>query len=388
MSNQVYANGREIACKAGSGKSICAFPDVCFTPPLTLATPPGVPIPYPNTGLDSDTTSGSTTVKISGKEAMLKNQSYFRQSTGDEAGCAPKKGVVTSVIRGKVYFKAWSMDVKFEGENVVRHLDLTTHNHASDPGQTPPWPFASDMMRAEGGACHDEAAEIESKCSPEEEWQKNCPEPPKRPRGKKNHSPADWDKKFADYLGEFTAFAEACKNNPCVNARKCMLVPYSAKSTKKGCCPGQTGDHLVDAASFLEPGTRSTDAPKPIEGWGKYDAHAAPCACAEGPSYYVGSHGQMHSRRGVCAVQSQDADGNWPRDEATRVGAKALTKVFPSAGCSPGCIEEQLNAYHDEAKDDGEEKPIRASASMGAEGRSEAAADMDLSPPAPPAAIP
>ncbi len=29
------------------------------------------------------------------------------------------------------------MDVKFEGENVVRHLDLTTHNHASSPGNSP-----------------------------------------------------------------------------------------------------------------------------------------------------------------------------------------------------------------------------------------------------------
>ena len=62
---------------------------------------------------------------------MLKNKSYFKQSTGDEAGCAAKKGVVTSVNSGKVYFTAWSMDVKFEGENVVRHLDMTTHNHAS-----------------------------------------------------------------------------------------------------------------------------------------------------------------------------------------------------------------------------------------------------------------
>lgn len=71
---------------------------------------------------------------------MLKNQSFYKTSTGDEAGCAPKKGVVTSKIKGKVYFNSWSMDVKIEGKNVVRHLDLTTHNHASPPGQTPPQP--------------------------------------------------------------------------------------------------------------------------------------------------------------------------------------------------------------------------------------------------------
>ena len=56
MSNDVFANGRELACKAGSGKSICVFPDVCMTPPVNPATPPGVPVPYPNTGMASDTT--------------------------------------------------------------------------------------------------------------------------------------------------------------------------------------------------------------------------------------------------------------------------------------------------------------------------------------------
>jgi hypothetical protein len=145
MANDVFANGREISCKAGSGKSICAFPDVCFTPPENPTTPPGVPIPYPNTGMTSDTTSGSKNVKVSNKEVMLKNKSYFKKSTGDEAGSAAKKGVVTSVNRGKVYFNSWSMDVKIEGQNVVRHLDLTTHNHASQPGQTPPWPYADTM---------------------------------------------------------------------------------------------------------------------------------------------------------------------------------------------------------------------------------------------------
>lgn len=146
MSNQVYANMMEVACKAGMGKSICAFPDVCMTPPLTPATPPGVPIPYPNTGMASDTTSGSTSVKISGQEVMLKNKSYFKRSMGDEAGCAPKKGVINSKNMGKVYFNMWSMDVKVEGQNVVRHFDLTTHNHASQIGnEAAPWPHVARM---------------------------------------------------------------------------------------------------------------------------------------------------------------------------------------------------------------------------------------------------
>jgi hypothetical protein len=145
MANQVYANKMEVSCKAGNGKTICAFPDVCFTPPQTPATPPGVPVPYPNTGMASDCADGSSTVKISNQEVMLKNKSYFKKSSGDEAGCAPKKGIITSKNMGKVFFNSWSMDVKVEGENVVRHLDLTTHNHASPPGQTPPFPETEGM---------------------------------------------------------------------------------------------------------------------------------------------------------------------------------------------------------------------------------------------------
>ncbi|MCG8080325.1 MAG: DUF4150 domain-containing protein [Candidatus Thiodiazotropha taylori] len=129
MANEVFANGRELSCKAGDAKSICEFPDVCFTPPQTPATPPGVPIPYPNTGMSKDTTKGSKKVKISKKEIMLKNKSYYKKSMGDEAGCAPKKGIISSTNRGKVYFISWSFDVKFEGKNVVRQLDMTTHNH-------------------------------------------------------------------------------------------------------------------------------------------------------------------------------------------------------------------------------------------------------------------
>src|SRR5229473_6202573 len=114
MANEVYANGREISCKAAAGKAIAAFPDTCFTPPQTPATPPGVPIPYPNTGMASDTTEGSKTVQISGQEVMLKDKSYFKQSSGDEAATKSLgMGVVSHQIQGKVNFVAWSMDVKF-----------------------------------------------------------------------------------------------------------------------------------------------------------------------------------------------------------------------------------------------------------------------------------
>lgn len=86
MANEVYANNMEISCKAASGKSIAAFPDVCFTPPQAPPTPLGVPIPYPNTGLSKDTTKGTRTIRITRKEVMLKNKSYYKTSYGDEPG--------------------------------------------------------------------------------------------------------------------------------------------------------------------------------------------------------------------------------------------------------------------------------------------------------------
>ena len=144
-----------------------------MTPPQTPATPPGVPIPYPNTGKASDLDKGSKKVKFSDNPVGLKNKSFFKTSMGDEAGSAPKKGVVTSKTKGKVYFQAWSMDVKIEGENVCRHLDLTTNNHGSQPGDTSTWPHISKMSPAN-------ISEL-----PKKPCEKSCPKKPSKERQKK-----------------------------------------------------------------------------------------------------------------------------------------------------------------------------------------------------------
>ena len=161
MGNEVFVNDREVACKAADGKSVCAFPDVCMTPPECPATPPGVPVPYPNTAYAKDTAAGSKTVKISGKPVILKNKSYFKKSTGDEAGCASKKGVVTGVNRGKAYFNSWSMNVKVEGLNACRHMDLMTHNHGSKPGNTAVWTYLDTKVKTD---CKEVCKKIESSC--------------------------------------------------------------------------------------------------------------------------------------------------------------------------------------------------------------------------------
>lgn len=141
----VYANGLEISGKVSGGKTIAAMPDVCFTPPENPATPPGIPIPYPSFGMGDDTESGTGTVFIGGKTVNIKKKSDLSKTTGTEAGCAAKKGVITSKNTGKAYFISWSNDVKFDGEPVIRMSDMSTHNHSSDPGNAPPWAHVLKM---------------------------------------------------------------------------------------------------------------------------------------------------------------------------------------------------------------------------------------------------
>ncbi|WAR44179.1 PAAR-like domain-containing protein [Methylomonas rapida] len=330
MANNVFANNREVSCKSGSGNTICAFPDVCFTPPENPATPPGVPIPYPNTGKDSDTTEGTKHVKITGKEVMLKNKSYFKTSYGDEAGCAAKKGVITSVNRGKVYFTSWSMDVKFEGENVVRHLDMTTHNHASQGPNTPPWPFLDSMaLDTSSHPCNQsgDAKKVTDNC---------------------NNPPED------DYSAG------------CCEARKCMLVPYSPNK----CCNGRNGEqktphHVVLKSQFYESGFagKSSKAEqdkgallKDENGDNKYSINKAPCICEEGTSQTEGKHGDIHTETNIATLEHESVkpnlteskksikkDAKWKVGESEAVGAKAVADV---TGCDKDCIEAQVRAGH------------------------------------------
>jgi hypothetical protein len=332
MTNQVFANKMEVSCKAAAGKSICAFPDVCFTPPLTPATPPGVPIPYPNTGMASDTTDGSTSVKVSGKEVMLKNKSSFKKSTGDEAGSAPKKGVVTSKNMGKVYFNAWSMDVKVEGENVVRMMDLTTHNHASAPGNSPPWPYlddvAFDMPKSDDNPCGDVAKKAKDECG-------DCVV---KTKGK---SPAVKRKATNDAM---------CAKDECAKALKCVLSPYSPSN----CCNGSatdgaapkkmTGHHVIPAHCFMPPGTRGEGGDARYPGCEGYSINDAPCVCVEGEGKEK-EHGEIHKIIDAAEDKHLDAGkaGSWTYAEASTQSSKAVAEVTK---CDEKCIQSQVDAYH------------------------------------------
>ena len=321
MANNVFANGRELSCKSGAGKSIAAFPDVCMTPPENPTTPPGVPVPYPNTGMASDTTSGSRTVAITGKEVMLKNKSYFKKSTGDEAGSAAKKGVVSSVNRGKVYFASWSMDVKIEGENAVRHLDMTTHNHGS-PSQTPPWPFQDSMSFDRFGNSEDPCAEDKAR------EQSAC-------KGQ-----------------TVDGCCEECKA-----ARACRMIPK--KYDKKMCCsPGNTGHHMIEDHWIKG---RVEEFPM---AQGNTGYNAAPTVCVEGGRHEK-EHGEMHIVQGLIEESHMaggiNADQPWDYLSGKNAALMAHAMTFEDSGCNRKCIETQLDNFYGENPDRKLNRPLTQS---------------------------
>jgi hypothetical protein len=130
MGVTVGVNNMTVVHSGSNGLSM-AFPDVCKTP----APPaPPIPIPYPNIAKSSDTAKGSKKVKCDGNPICLKD-SNFSTSVGDEAGSL--NGVASSKIKGKAEFVNYSFDVKVEGKNVARALDLMLHNDKN----TPPFPL-------------------------------------------------------------------------------------------------------------------------------------------------------------------------------------------------------------------------------------------------------
>ena len=162
MGVTVGVNELSIVHKSSSGITI-AFPDVCLTP----APPaPPVPIPYPNIAKSGDTAKGSKKVKCDGNSICLKD-SNFSKSNGDEAGV--NKGVASGKNMGKAEFVNYSFDVKIEGKNVPRALDLMLHNDKN----TPPFPLIQPPIIAIPPDVSDEEEQdnklTELKSAPEEE---------------------------------------------------------------------------------------------------------------------------------------------------------------------------------------------------------------------------
>lgn len=286
MSNEVFANGRAVSCKTGDGKVPAAFPDVCLSPPSPPAGP--APLPYPLASFATDTTDGSKTVSISGEEVMLKDKSYFKKCTGDEpATKSLGQGVVTHTITGKVYFVAWSMDVEIEAENVVRHLDMTTSNHAS--------PMANDSV----------------------------PTP-----------------ELEDFFG-FDKHS-SCQGQP----ERCRLKPY-----KPNTCPdGQTPHHVVpDHCSHQPPrlgGLRYQGCSKITHGDAPCVCVSGAFKHTTGPGGRLLQHGRIHAIMDAVEDDPEENPNNkWTYGKCRDQGAESVAKVTK---CDAKCIADQCDQYYKE----------------------------------------
>ncbi|WP_415182319.1 PAAR-like domain-containing protein [Phaeovulum sp.] len=395
----VFANKLEVSCQAQANKILAAFPDVCMTPPEAPPTPPGVPIPYPNFGMDSDTDKGTGTVKIGGKTVNQKNISYFTKTTGDEAGAAAKKGVISSKNTGKSYSQAFSMNVKAEGENLTRFSDISTNNHGSPPNVVP-WPkIGAPHMPGGVDPCEGDKKDADEACGDQAGIDAACKKAALDLKvGERGNIMGTRDgynttipvmgSSFRDNA-DLIEMADTAQLDPCLAALACVLPK---KGSENQCpCPGQTGHHMVPASAFynngrgegtIEPGDFPIDicpSPNPVPSDYKappgYKATSAPCVCAEGCSNTTGSHGMMHTE--MSAFISENAAegveipimGSTPgkqelpsltyeemRDEAIRSHAV----IFPCSNCSEACLKAQLDSYHCDQLGMKPDQPLRA----------------------------
>jgi hypothetical protein len=162
---------------------------------------------------------------------------------------------------------------------------------------------------------------------------------------------------------------EEVENDKCLQARKCMLVPYKKPyqedvrpgeqasggnlatqlglGDSRGCCPGQTGHHLV-------PGSWVKNKCSP------YNHDAAPVTCMEGTGHSDGSHGEMHTGmnkaydEALSAKAAEDADGKVNINEAIDMATQSHQEVYPVDrawslidGCEEKCLKAQLKKYYD-----------------------------------------
>jgi len=504
MPHYVFANNNEIAAKSADGASIAAAPDTCLSPGAPY---PGVPVPYPNSCFARDLGNVSRTVFFKGTGGALEDKSYFTTSYGDEpATPAMGKGVISTKIKGKCYFKKWSQNVKVEGLGVARHLDTVTHNHVNQPNALVQkyrsiWDNSPD--------CAQDRNEVANKCK-----EKPQPADDGKPKVKKrrgfskildnviefpdemakdlygykrtpgknawidDHCGGMWIKPangaeafkqakqkiaelqklleqdtvslmgtvFGDLLGmayeqmgswyiiekagglalrtvlknvvggaagatgiglvvtgamaawtvtDFISTAQElaeklgplgkeylddimdidklkqkaqqklaeyaenpqkawadmmtakAKIDPCLKARKCMLVPFNKTGAKQaaksgeGCCPGQTGHHVIPGAVFDGNSCYSSK-----------DHRNAPTICVEGANNSHGSHGAAHKKLDEKIEAYKRKHGNTiPYDKQRDLSIDAIQESG-AAHCNKECLKKQLDAFYEKCKNE------------------------------------
>jgi hypothetical protein len=162
--------------------------------------------------------------------------------------------------------------------------------------------------------------------------------------------------------------------NPCVKARKCSLVPYKDTKTApeqaksgKGCCPGQTGHHLMPDTMFRDPDAvntgKSRGSKKTLKCWENYDVDKAPVICLEGTMNHAtnGSHGAAHElTEQILEKQRKIGPDGKMKPISYNTARDELSKMVEAAyGCSKKCIAAQLDAYYKDAYTCGGKDPTK-----------------------------
>ena len=118
MGKTVSANNTAVVQKGSGGVSPC-FPDVCKTP--TSGGP--VAIPYPNVSAAEGSRTGYAGSKVKvGQKGGTTSKSQFKASSGDEAGTAAGKGVISSSDRSSMQFPSYSSKIKVKGHRAIMHV--------------------------------------------------------------------------------------------------------------------------------------------------------------------------------------------------------------------------------------------------------------------------
>lgn len=152
-----------------------------------------------------------------------------------------------------------------------------------------------------------------------------------------NKTPTDL---MADGMGVLS------KLNDCTRARRCLLRPY--KNTKNpaslegdGCCPGQSGHHVIPKESG--------------GGCDKYNHDEAPTMCVEGANNGNGTHGKAHDHllARVEAYKKKNKTDKASYDDMKDMGVESVQSTFPESKCRESCLKAQLDDYYkDKCKND------------------------------------
>ena len=166
-----------------------------------------------------------------------------------------------------------------------------------------------------------------------------------------------------------TAYAAV---QPCIAARKCQLVPFKDTKDKfdskgepkqNGCCPGQTGHHLLPDAMFRDPdaavqkkaldewraekpGREKSPLPRDKKAkekcWDNYTEGGGPTICAEGGNPGFGSHAAIHEATKL-ALADKTGSRNMSYADARDRTALIIERMY---GCKKECIAAQLDAAY------------------------------------------